>query len=330
MSLSFVERYRHLVFYRRTSLRQDYKTVPACAVVFFAAVILLLSGGATLAATAGDHASAVESVFRYEGFLGRPPGVGDALALADQANQQVSAGSTDESRETPSIGSYGKAFLPDLVDGTKRIFSSDIGPVALVGLGVTGVAFALDHTVDDYVQKHQPLGSQEQTGDKMGQGYVPIGLGVVLFATGQMIDNKQLADTGAVSLEALAVTGVATEALKYITRRQRPNHADNMSFPSGHASMTAAFAASVSEMYDWNPYIAVPLFTASAFVGASRIQANEHHFSDVVAGMALGTVVGMGVGRNRKEKNDAGTVAGFSVAPLVDSGYRGIIISWRF
>lgn len=263
------------------------------------------------------------------GYQRSSPGFSDPFSVAAEENLAVSDDLKEDSPAVPSIISYGKAFFPDIVDGTKRISSPDIGAVALIGLGVTGLSFAFDHTVDDYFQKHQPLKGQANTGDKIGQGYVPFGLGIALFATGEMIDNKQLADTGAVSLEALAVTGVATEALKYITQRPRPNRVNNMSFPSGHASMTSAFAASVSEMYDWNPYIAVPLFTASAFVGASRIQANEHHFSDVVAGMTLGTVVGMGFGRSRREKNAAET-GRLSVVPYSDGTHNGVVFNWRF
>jgi membrane-associated phospholipid phosphatase len=152
-----------------------------------------------------------------------------------------------------------------------------------------------------------------------------------MFATGEIIDNKQLADTGVVSIEALAVTGIATETLKYITQRERPNNQDNRSFPSGHASMTTAFAASVSEMYDWKPLIAVPLFSIATFVGASRIQDNMHYLSDVVAGMTLGTVVGMSFARSFKEKSsgrsDSPDVA---FVPIVERGYRGIAFTWRF
>ncbi len=255
----------------------------------------------------------------------QPAGVSPGLAEAEAAP----GADAPKARETPSLGTYGKDFFPDLWDGTKRIYSPDIGTIALIGIGVTGISFAFDHSVDDYVTKHQPLGKSEKTGDKLGQGYVPIGLGAALFTTGQIIDDKQLADAGAVSLEALAVTGVATEALKYATRRPRPNHGNNMSFPSGHAAVTSTFAASVSEMYDWNPYIAVPLFTASAFVGVSRIQAQEHHFSDVVAGWTLGTVVGMSMGRSRKEKNAAGS-SRVSVAPYLDGNYKGVVFNWRF
>ncbi len=312
-----------------------------CLSLFSLLFILFLFGTVPASASADDHGNnglnSPDEGSGY-GYGSLPAGFGDPFDLAEQDGQGVSgekpAAQQAESQKekksaTPSVWTYGKEFFPDLWDGTKRIYSPDVGTVALIGIGVTGLSFAFDHSVDDYFQKHKPLGGGEKTGDKLGQGYVPIGLGVALFATGQLIDDKQLTDTGAVSLEALAVTGVATEALKYITQRPRPNNADKMSFPSGHAAMTSAFAASVSEMYDWNPYLAVPLFTASAFVGASRIQASEHHFSDVIAGMTLGTVVGMSMGRSRKEKN-AAEASRVSVAPYVDGTYKGVVLNWRF
>ncbi len=305
-------------------------------------IFLLLAGAADPAARAeagagpNDTEPASSTAIRLDRYM-LPAGFGDAFDLAAQSGEPVTSGTPsipasppETGRKVPSLITYAKEFFPDLWDGTKRIYSPDIGTVALIGLGVTAISFAFDHTVDDYFQNHQPLKNQANTGDKIGQGYVPFGLGVALFATGQIIDNKQLADTGAVSVEALAVTGVTTEALKYLTHRERPNHGDNMSFPSGHASMTAAFAASVSEMYDWNLFIAVPLFAYSAFVGASRIQANEHHFSDVVAGWTLGTVVGMSFGRSRKEKNSAERGSSLSIAPLIDGHYKGVVFNWRF
>jgi hypothetical protein len=260
-----------------------------------------------------------------------PGDFGSTLAATDPVGLEAPVAECPGSRKVPSLAAYGKAFLPDLVDGTKRIFSKDIAPVALIGLGLTGLAFTVDHQVQDYFQDRQPISHVSHYGDSWGQGYVPFGLGVAMFATGEIIDNKRLTDTGVVSIEALAVTGIATESLKYITHRERPNHQDNMSFPSGHASMTTAFAASVSEMYDWNLGIAVPLFSVATFVGASRIQDNMHYLSDVVAGMALGTVVGMSFARSFKEKSIGTSVSSdVALVPIVERGYRGIAFTWRF
>jgi membrane-associated phospholipid phosphatase len=180
------------------------------------------------------------------------------------------------------------------------------------------------------MQKHQPMKSSANTGAKIGQGYYQVAIGFGLLGVGEMVDNKKLADTGVVTLEALLVTGIATEGLKYATQRKRPNGGDNMSFPSGHASMTAALAASVSEMYDWDLRLAVPLYAITTFVGASRIQSGEHHLSDVVAGMTLGTVVGMSFAKYNKEKNSSGTAGNLAIIPLLDGNYRGLVAQWMF
>jgi membrane-associated phospholipid phosphatase len=103
-----------------------------------------------------------------------------------------------------------------------------------------------------------------------------------------------------------------------------------MSFPSGHASSTATLAASISEMYDWDLKLAVPLYVTTVLVSASRIQADQHHLSDVVAGMTLGTLVGTSFAKSRKEKNAAGAAGGFAVAPYFDGHYKGLVCQWTF
>jgi hypothetical protein len=255
-----------------------------------------------------------------------PPDIPALLGAAETPS--VSSSAAPE--KVPTLTAYGKAFLPDIGGGTKRIFSMDIAPVALIGVGLTGIAFTLDHTVDDYMRNHQPMKSQANTGDKIGQGYYHVAIGFGLLGVGEIVDNKKLADTGVVTLEALLVTGIATEGLKYATQRKRPNGGDNMSFPSGHASMTAALAASVSEMYDWDLRLAVPLYAITTFVGASRIQSGEHHLSDVVAGMTLGTVVGMSFAKYNKEKNNSGTAGNLAIIPLLDGNYKGLVAQWKF
>jgi membrane-associated phospholipid phosphatase len=66
------------------------------------------------------------------------------------------------------------------------------------------------------------------------------------------------------------------------------------SFPSGHAS-SAAFAATMLSGWDRGP-IGVVWWPVAAIVGTSRAYVRIHHASDVVAGAALGTALGL-VGR---------------------------------
>ena len=64
------------------------------------------------------------------------------------------------------------------------------------------------------------------------------------------------------------------------------------SFPSGHAS-AAAFTAVL--LTGWDGRRSAPLWWALAIVVAtSRAYVRIHHASDVVAGMAVGAVLGLG------------------------------------
>ncbi len=250
---------------------------------------------------------------------------------AEPVKQEPPAVPSAAPEKVPSLAAYGKAFIPDLWGGTKRIFSKDNAPLALIGMGLTGLAFTVDHRVQEYFLDRKPMEHPANIGDKVGAGYVPFAVGMVLLGAGEWSDDKKMADTGVVSLEALLVTGIATEGLKFATNRKRPNSGNHMSFPSGHASSTASFAASVSEMYDWDLRIAVPLYMVTAFVGASRIQANEHHLSDVIAGITLGTLVGSSFAKYQKEKdNGKGGATNIAIVPLLDGSCKGIVFIGRF
>jgi hypothetical protein len=229
----------------------------------------------------------------------------------------------------PPFGAYVKEFVPDVAGGTERIFSKDNVPLALIGIGLTGLALTADQRVKKYFQDRKPLEHVYKIGDTIGSGYPEIGAGFALLGTGELIEDKKLADTGAVSLEASLLDGIATEALKVTVRRKRPNGGNHNSFPSGHASITATFAASVSEMYDWDPRLAVPLYVTTAFVGASRIQANQHFLSDVIAGITVGTLVGTSVAKYHKEK-DAGGLQNISVSPVFDKDLKGWVVTVKF
>jgi membrane-associated phospholipid phosphatase len=85
-------------------------------------------------------------------------------------------------------------------------------------------------------------------------------------------------------------------ALKLVARRARPALDDlpqliatptQLSFPSAHASSSFAAARGYSCLLP-----AGPLYAAAAAMAASRVYLGVHYPSDIVAGAALGTVVG--------------------------------------
>lgn len=91
---------------------------------------------------------------------------------------------------------------------------------------------------------------------------------------------------GAIQLgESLAVTMAATYALKYGIDEKRPN-GRSRSFPSNYASVSFSAAEFIRKRYGWE--YGVPAYAAASFVAYSRVESNQHHPHDVIAGAAIG------------------------------------------
>jgi decaprenylphosphoryl-5-phosphoribose phosphatase len=88
---------------------------------------------------------------------------------------------------------------------------------------------------------------------------------------------------------------VANQAVKFIVRRPRPNLPDlpplvhtmsNRSYPSAHATTSAAAAVGLSKVLP-----AVPVWTVATALALSRLYLGVHYPSDTLAGAALGVAV---------------------------------------
>lgn len=103
--------------------------------------------------------------------------------------------------------------------------------------------------------------------------------------------------TVALGVESILVNGM----IKPIFDRPRPDLIEGAphlrrpktaSFPSGHASSGAMAAVLLSDAV---PVLRPIWAAAAAVVGTSRVHARMHHGSDVAAGFALGTALGVAV-----------------------------------
>jgi len=103
----------------------------------------------------------------------------------------------------------------------------------------------------------------------------------------------------AIEHAGVLVDSQATQVLKRATRRERPNRADDGSFPSTHSSMAFSYATFASE--DLNSIqmpqllrmsLKVGFTTLAAGTAWARVEGGVHYPSDVLAGAALGHFVG--------------------------------------
>ena len=88
----------------------------------------------------------------------------------------------------------------------------------------------------------------------------------------------------------MGATSLVTYGLKQAIPERRPDGSNRESFPSGHASVSFAAAASLEKRYGWQ--IGVPAFAVASFVGVARVEAKKHFVGDVLAGAAIGSAAG--------------------------------------
>lgn len=94
-----------------------------------------------------------------------------------------------------------------------------------------------------------------------------------------------IVNTGASVVVAFGAKTVLKKAIK----EERPDHSDNKSFPSGHASMAFAAARSIDKEFRKNCiWIPIAGYAAATAIGVERIVNKHHHWYDVVAGAGIG------------------------------------------
>jgi membrane-associated phospholipid phosphatase len=118
--------------------------------------------------------------------------------------------------------------------------------------------------------------------------------------------------------EAYAATMAVVYILKPIVNRERPD-GGGQSFPSGHTASAFAGAAFLQRRYGWS--CGLPAYAVATFVGYSRVEANRHWTSDVVAGAAIGIASNLVLTR-RWEK--------VAVYPTLQARGAGIAIEVRW
>ena len=94
-----------------------------------------------------------------------------------------------------------------------------------------------------------------------------------------------IVNTGA----SVVVAYAAKTALKAMIKEERPDHSDNKSFPSGHASMAFAAARSIDKEFRKDCiWIPIAGYAAATAIGVERVVNKHHHWYDVVAGAGIG------------------------------------------
>ena len=174
---------------------------------------------------------------------------------------------------------------------------------------------ALDRKGRELLLWNDPMLAR-QLSNVLANFLVPAGAAGLAVAAGLKGGGGPFADV-LVAAEAMVYAGTISQAAKLIFRRQRPfarfsppveptqgtlrlPDDDNLSFFSSHTSTTMAFAFAVAQIVTRRK-VRTPLVfllgIASGLTGYLRIASDRHYVSDVLAGGAVGALVGTAVPR---------------------------------
>jgi undecaprenyl-diphosphatase len=132
---------------------------------------------------------------------------------------------------------------------------------------------------------------------RLGDGWLWYAIGVGLVFFGGPSRFLAIGSAGCAALFGILLFRV----LKRVSKRQRPcelephcwsmtQPPDEFSFPSGHTITAFAVAVVLGSFY---PHLELGLLAAATSIAASRIILGMHFLSDVLAGTAIGILVGL-------------------------------------
>ncbi len=195
----------------------------------------------------------------------------------------------------------------------------------------------LDEEISDWAVEHTPVFGSPRNADDWSDGLRAAAIlawHVSVLATPSGEDPASWLENKArgylVGIGAVAATGLVTQQLKTSVERRRPDETDDESFPSGHASATAAFARltsrnlrSIGTGDRTRQALDLGLDVVTFATAWSRVEAGQHFPSDTLFGIALGNFIASFVNDAFLGTEDA--EAGLQLTATAD----GAFVSWR-
>ncbi|MFA5328195.1 MAG: phosphatase PAP2 family protein [Prolixibacteraceae bacterium] len=195
-----------------------------------------------------------------------------------------------------------------------------------------GIIFS-DKSVKNYFQDHKTGGLDNVSKNLLepfGGNYSLLIMSGFL-AHGLLAKNSKSVSTGLLSLESFLLASVLVRIPKTLAGRQRPDVATDQfqfkgpfhgnSFPSGHTTAVFSVASVIATQYRETKWVPVAAYSVASLVGLSRIYDNKHWLSDVVAGAAVGTLVGNLVSHRSPDSR-------ITVVPIGSSNFQGVQLTY--
>ncbi len=187
-------------------------------------------------------------------------------------------------------------------------------------LGVTGLATLIDLHIKEFSQANKNNFANHLF--SIDKYYHIEGMAIsiaVIYGYGALNNNDKLKNLGLKLTEATVYSGIIDLTAKVLIGRRRPTNIDNQyvfqpfsfsfentALPSGHTTLSFAYSTVMANEYN-NFFWKFGWYSLAGLVGYARIYNNQHWFSDVFLGAALGYFIGEFVNNhksNQKIQND--------------------------
>lgn len=206
--------------------------------------------------------------------------------------------------------------------GTESLFETSDLYWAAGFAGATVILAPLDlalaHALQDSVLQNSRLLKVSATSVRLLASPGGLVLGSGVYLTGRATSDRDLAELGLHTTEAILIADGITGVIKIAAGRARPRANPTTpyafhfmggllgdpyrSFPSGHTTSAFATAAAATEEVGqlWpekKGWVGIVLYSAAGLAGISRVYNNAHWASDVAVGAMIGSFTGWKVVR---------------------------------
>jgi membrane-associated phospholipid phosphatase len=175
----------------------------------------------------------------------------------------------------------------------------------LVASGAVAGSFLLDDEAREELslERDGGGGAMERDGNRFGNPLLVSSAIALSYAAGRVTGREGLAASSARAAAGFVATGVVTQSLKWAVGRPRPDLGpedeelqpgsfdnDHQAWPSGHAAVAFSLATSIAMESD-RAWVGTAAYGLAGVTAWSRVRADRHWASDVVAGAVIGTLV---------------------------------------
>ena len=219
-----------------------------------------------------------------------------------------------------------KEFPSVLLHSFAGLIDSDnvCGPT-VIGTWAAGASTLVDDSIKDYFESPRRAKAIGEIGDVLGNGFVLAGVTGALVAASYTGENQKFRAMSFSLAQGFVMSEIIVHSIKAATNRDRPNGENQQSFPSGHTSSMFTYATVISHYY--GAKAGIPAYAVASLVGFSRIEKNNHHLSDVIAGATIGYLIGRTVVKVTDRRATRKTM---TVTPVIGGETTGVSVRWTW